>query len=612
MPADAGMNVSELAPLAFAAPLVAAGLIATFGSMWHRRVNDVIAIFAGMLTALIACALLTVVAVNGTIVHWFGGWTPRHGVSIGIAFVVDPIGGALAFFAALLTFAALIFAWTYYDDAGPEFQTLMLVFGSALIGFFLTGDLFNLFVFFELMSVSAYALTGFRCEDESAVMGALSFAVINSIGALFVLIGVAVLYARTGALNFSQLGHALAGLPDSLVIVAFTLISFGFLVKASIVPAHFWLSEAHAVAPTPLCVLFSGIMVQAGIYAVARLYIDVFSTSLGPYSGRIEPVLLGFGIVTALVGAAMCLSQQHLKRLLAFSTVSHSGIMLCALALFSTRALAGLVVYIIGHGLAKGALFMGAGVVLNRWKSLDIYELRGRLRGEKSLIVLFTIGGLALAGLPVFGTFLGKAFIDRASDADGLHWLPLLLVLAAAITGAAVLRAIGTMAFGWGPPAEANPDAATPKTEGAEASESGVPFPMVATAVALLVLCAGMTFAPGRSSTPLAAAQRFADRERKLSVTMDGRPTGPLSKVEPEPLRRGVLLGLCASAVAVVLAGGMLFGYRLRASREAGQTLALVLHPLRAAHDGVVTDYILWLMGGAVVFGYAVSLAMHL
>src|SRR5947209_13747494 len=219
-------------------------------------------------------------------------------------------------------------------------HTLMLVFASALIGFFLTGDLFNLFVFFELMSVSAYALTAFRTEDDSAVLGALSFAVVNSIGAFLVLIGIVMVYARTGALNMLQIAHALAAHADPLVIVAFALIAFGFLVKASIVPVHFWLTEAHAVAPTPLCVLFSGIMVQAGIYATARVYTDVFSGALAPHAHQIRVVLLSFGVLTAVVGALMCMMQQHLKRLLAFSTVSHSGMMLCAFALFSTRGLA--------------------------------------------------------------------------------------------------------------------------------------------------------------------------------------------------------------------------------------------------------------------------------
>jgi multicomponent Na+:H+ antiporter subunit D len=599
------MSASQLAPLAFAAPLTAAAAIAAFGSVLPRRANDLIAIFAGMLTAVVACALLTVVAASGTVVHWFGGWTPSHGVALGIAFVVDPIGGALATFAALLTMAALIFAWTYYDEGGPEFHTLMLVFAAALIGFFLTGDLFNLFVFFELMSVSAYALTGFRSEDESAVLGALSFAVVNSVGAFLVLIGIVMLYARTGALNLAQLGHALAGPADPLVIVAFALITFGFLVKASIVPAHFWLSEAHAVAPTPLCVLFSGIMVQAGIYAVARVYADVFAGPLAPHAHELRAVLLGFGLLTAVVGAAMCFAQRHLKRLLAFSTVSHSGIMLCAFALFSARGLGGLMSYVIGHGLVKGALFMCSGIVLNRWRTLDVQALRGRLRERRWLVTLLAAGGLALAGLPLFGTFVGKALIDRAATDAGLAWLPFVLLAAAAATSGAVLRALGTMAFGWGPPPEPDSAAESPKVEDAEITARGVPRVMLLTASALLAGCVAFAFVPARTTLPLAAALRFLDRPLKLAVTLGGVPSGPLPAVAAQPLGEALWFGLGSSALALALAAYALFGHRSRGA--VGRAVSALVHPLRLAHSGVVTDYVAWLVAGAVAFGFALA-----
>ncbi len=603
------MNASALAPLAFAAPLMVAALIAAFGKMWPRRVNDVLAIFAGMLTSLVACALLVAVAANGTIVHWFGGWTPRHGVALGIAFVVDPAGAALAAFTAFLTFAALIYAWTYYDEGGPEFQVLMLAFAGALIGFFLTGDLFNLFVFFELMSVSAYALTSYRTEDEKAVLGALSFAIVNSVGAFLVLIGVVMVYARTGALNLAQMGHTLsAGPADPLVVVAFALIVFGFLVKASIVPVHFWLSEAHAVAPTPLCVLFSGIMVQAGLYAVARVYVDVFSGPLAAHEPRMRTVLLVFGLATAAVGAVMCMCQRHFKRLLAFSTISHSGIMLCALALFSARGLAGVIAYIIGHGLIKGSLFMSSGIVLNRWKSLDLDALRGKLGGYWWLVTLIALGALGLAGLPLFATFVGKAIIDRAADDAGLSWLPVLLLLAAATTSAAVLQALGTMAFGWGRPpardaAESEPETETPETSG------GMPVVMLVSASSLLIACAALAFTPGRTTAPLSAALRFLDRPLKLAVTLHAAPSGPLPHVAPQPLLDALPFGLGATAFALALAAYALFGYRLRAVWASGKIVEPALELLRLAHSGVVTDYIVWLVGGAAVFGFALMAA---
>lgn len=604
------MNASALAPVAVAAPLTAAAVIATFGSVLPRRVNDLIAIVAGMLTSLVACALITVVGVSGTVVHWFGGWQPQHGAALGVAFVVDPLGGTLATFTALLTTAALVFAWTYYDKGGPEFHTLMLVFAAALIGFFLTGDLFNMFVFFELMGVAAYALTSFRTEDESAVMGALSFAVVNSLGAFLVLIGIMMVYARTGALNMSQMGHALVGPADPLVIAAFSLIACGFFVKASIVPMHFWLSEAHAVAPTPLCVLFSGIMVQAGLYAVARVFADVFAGPLTPHVHELRALLLGFGLLSATVGAVMCSCQRHLKRLLAFSTISHSGIMLCALALFSARGLAGMTSYIIGHGLVKGALFMCSGVVLNRWGSLDIDTLRGVLRGRWWIITLLGAGAFALAGLPLFGPFVGKALIDRAASDAGLAWLSPVLMLAAAATGAAVLRALGVMAFGWGPPPAAD-DAAgrSPRSEPKEIDERGIPFVMLGTATALLAIAVGWAFAPARTSAPVSAALRFLDRDLKLAVTMHGTPSGRLTAVAPQSLSDGVLWGVIAGGVTLALAAWALFGYRARGLWRSGRVLDPMLGALRAAHSGVVTDYVAWLVIATAIFGIVLAAA---
>ncbi|MFN2460527.1 MAG: complex I subunit 5 family protein, partial [Candidatus Velthaea sp.] len=385
--------MSALAPLALAVPLLAAALVAAVSRILPRWVTSIVSIAAAVFCTAACIALAVHAARDGTVVHWFGGWTPRHGFALGIAFVVDPIGGALAAFAALLTTASFSFAWTYYDEAEGAFHALMLVFLASLIGFFLTGDIFNLFVFFELMSVSAYALTGYKCEEEAAVEGALSFAVVNSAGAFFVLIGIAMLYARTGALAMAQVAHALGGASDPLVVAAFALIVAGFLVKAAVVPFHFWLSDAHAVAPTPLCVLFSGIMVQAGLYAAARLDASVFSGVLEAHSAAVRDTLVTFGIITAFVGAVMSFAQRHLKRLLAFSTIAHSGILLCALGLYGARALGGLFLYVVGHGLVKGALFMCSGIILNRFGSVDVDTLRARLRELPWVAVALAAGG---------------------------------------------------------------------------------------------------------------------------------------------------------------------------------------------------------------------------
>src|SRR4051812_6463786 len=144
----------------------------------------------------------------------------------------------------------------------------MLLFLAGAMGFSLTGDLFNLFVFFELVSVSAYALTAYDIEERGPLTGTLNFAVTNSVGAFFILTGLALVYARTGALNMAQIGESLASSPagaDSLVVGAFTLMCVGFFCKAAVVPFHFWLADAYSVAPTPVCLLLSAVMSELGL-----------------------------------------------------------------------------------------------------------------------------------------------------------------------------------------------------------------------------------------------------------------------------------------------------------------------------------------------------------
>jgi len=195
--------------------------------------------------------------------------------------------------------------------------------------------------------------------------GALNFAITNSVGAYLSLSGIGIIYARTGALNMAQIGSDIARhRPDCLIVVAFRLIIAGLLIKGAIVPFHFWLADAHAVAPTPVCVLFSGVRVELGLYGIARVYWSMFGQALR-HRSAIVSAFLALGLLTAVVGALFCFRERHLKRLLAFSTISHAGMFLTGIALLTPLGLAAVAADVAGHALVKAALFLCVGIVLH-------------------------------------------------------------------------------------------------------------------------------------------------------------------------------------------------------------------------------------------------------
>ncbi|MEV8564374.1 complex I subunit 5 family protein [Streptomyces sp. NPDC051322] len=578
----------QLLPLIVALPLLGAALLVAAGRWVPRLVGEAVGVAFAAGTA--ALAVLLLAHPHGAGTEWVGGWTPYHGRSVGIVLLGDPLALGLTALVSLLVVAVLAYSWRYFDEPpvrhAGAFPALVLVFQAGMCGFVLTGDLFNAFVFFELMSVVAYALTGYRVETAKAVQGGLTFGVVNSLGAYATLLGIVLLYARTGELGMHAIGRHLdaQGGPDALVLAAFVLILTGLLVKAAAVPFHFWLPDAHAVAPTPVCMLLSGVMVELGVYGIGRIYWTVFGGSGGIPAADAERALVALGVLTALTGAVMCWQQRHIKRLLAFSTVAHTGLFLIGLGLLTPEGAGGVALYVIGHAGVKAALFACAGILLDRYGSIDEHELHGRGRELPIVGALFTVGGLALAGLPPFGTALGKAVLEESAGGP----LAVVCVLVSAVTGATVLRVAARVFGGLGPRLtdsqqyETSGESEEPETGGMLAR---VPDTMLAVPSLLLAAALTVGLVPG-----------FA---RSVGHALDEALPGKAPH-DPAWTTSGLLLGLLSTALAAALAGYAVRGSKRGSDRVAGRDWAA---PLRRLHSGHIGDYVAWLVAGAALLG---------
>jgi multicomponent Na+:H+ antiporter subunit D len=356
--------------------------------------------------------------------------------------------------------------------------------------------------------------------------------------------------------------------------------------------------------------LFSGVMVELGVYGVLRLFWVVYGETL-PHED-VRRALLVLGVATAVLGALMCFGQRHLKRLLAFSTIAHVGLVMAVAAMLTADGVAAAALYVLGHAGAVSALFLVTGLLLNRYGSSDELELLGRARGEWAMLVLFVAAALSLAGLPPLGTALGVSIAVRATVSAGYPWVLALVVLVSAITAGAVLRGGARVFLGLGHPPEAAQSAKDETTTGDEERDTRLlhrtPRTMLAAVVILVLGSLAVGVLPHGGEVVAHAAERFVDGSGYSDQALSSAPPTPL---HPHPAATWSPLGVGLGVLSTLLALGF------AATGLWPDRLGLVVRPFEAAmshlrrlHTGHVGDYVAWLFAGVAALAALVGLPL--
>ncbi|MEJ2382235.1 MAG: monovalent cation/H+ antiporter subunit D [Gammaproteobacteria bacterium] len=472
----------------------------------------------GAALALLGVDLALLGSAREGVVHVYalGNWMPPFGITL----VLDRLSSLMLLLTAVLAVFSLMYSAGGTDSRGRSYHALFQFQLMGLNGAFLTGDLFNLFVFFEVLLIASYGLL-LHGAGHSRLGPGLHYVVYNVVGSSLFLLAAALLYAALGTLNLADMAvKAASAAPAAagLIRIGALLLLVVFAVKAALLPLHFWLPDAYANATAPVAAQFS-IMTKVGVYAILRVYTLVFGAGAGPAADIAAPWLLPLALATVAVGTLGALASRDLGRLVAFLVIASVGIMLSAVGLFTAAGINAALYYMAHSTLIVAALFLLTDVIaVQRGASRGLLDNTPPVAQPALLGTLFLVASISVAGVPPLSGFIGKVMVLQAAGGGERVWV-WTLVLASSLLVIIALSRAGSTLF-WktkAPGPEWRPSRATAVTL--------VPAAALLAAGAALVLLAG----PVTDFTAATAAQLLEPQGYIHAVL------GPRAPIYPQP-----------------------------------------------------------------------------
>lgn len=410
--------MTVLIPLVVLLPLLGAAVALTQAK--HPRVQTLVAV--GVLSAVLVIGVILLIAVDGSgaIAVEVGGWE----APFGIVLVVDRLSALLLVVSAAVLLAVLVFSVGQgLADGDREtpvsiYYPTYLILATGVFNAFLAGDLFNLYVSFEILLVASYVLITVG-GTELRIRAGVTYIVVSLVSSIIFLAAIAMIYGATGTVNIAQLSVRLAELPEDVQLILHVMLLVAFGIKAAVFPLSFWLPDSYPTAPAPVTAVFAGLLTKVGVYAIMRTEMIIFP------GDELNVTIMIVAALTMIVGILGAVAQADVKRLLSFTLVSHIGYMLFGIGLGTAAGLAAATYYVVHHITVQTTLFLATGLVERQGGTTSINRLGGMLKASPLIGILFFIPMLSLGGIPPFSGFLGKLALFEAGAQDGsvLAWV---------------------------------------------------------------------------------------------------------------------------------------------------------------------------------------------